>query len=71
MTCADCTSWYLRFIPHSPEHQPFCDLWQQIIDPDNHEACDYHNPDSLPPTVRATVETARGLASGAEPLPPM
>ena len=70
MTCASCTCWYLRFIPHQPEHRPYCRVWDQVIDTDD-KACDFHNPDHLPVVDRAAMETARGLASGAEPLPPM
>ncbi len=69
-TCAECTAFRLRFFPHRPKHSPYCKVWNQLIDTDD-PACPHFNPDALPPTLRATVETSRALASAAASLPPM
>ena len=68
-TCASCTHNRLEFISHRLEHSRLCKIWNQLIDSDD-PACLHHNPDTLPPTLRASVATARGLAGGAIPLPP-
>jgi len=65
-TCAGCNHNLTLKASWPRIYEAYCEVWEDFIDPDD-RACHHYEPDSG--DVLVAAEIARGLASGAIPLP--